>query len=173
MIYITRVELVHFKSFGGTVEIPLLPGFTVVTGPNGSGKSNILDGLLFALGLSSSKGMRADRLPDLVNQSHASRSRSTVETTVSATFAIDGEDLFGGAEGSEALTAESSEESNEKLTLGPTPAQSPTPDRPATGTSPMVEWTVTRKLRVTPQGTYTPLITATARPVPSVSYTSS
>jgi len=135
------------------VEIPLLPGFTVVTGPNGSGKSNILDGLLFALGLSSSKGMRADRLPDLVNQSHASRSRSTVETTVSATFAIDGEDLLGS--GSEALTAESSEESSESLTPEPTPAQSPTPDRPAAGTSPRVEWTVTRKLRVTPQGTYT------------------
>ena len=136
LIYIKRVELSHFKSFGGTVDIPLLPGFTVVTGPNGSGKSNILDGLLFALGLSSSKGMRADRLPDLVNQNHASRSRSTVETIVSATFAIEGEG---------AIDLEPAEEDS-------LPEASPSP-RPI-GRNPQ-EWTVTRKLRVTPQGTYT------------------
>jgi len=49
MVHIKRLELSHFKSFGGTTKIPLLPGFTVVSGPNGSGKSNILDALLFAL----------------------------------------------------------------------------------------------------------------------------
>jgi len=174
LIYIKRVELVHFKSFGGTVEIPLLPGFTVVTGPNGSGKSNILDGLLFALGLSSSKGMRADRLPDLVNQSHASRSRSTVETTVSATFAIDAEDLLPADE------EDASEESNLDSTSTPTSTSTSSPDAdspedlktdpkspqsdrttptpsdpPPSESSHRVEWTVTRKLRVTPQGTYT------------------
>ncbi|MDX2096422.1 MAG: AAA family ATPase, partial [Leptolyngbyaceae cyanobacterium bins.59] len=72
-MYIKRIELSNFKSFGGTTPIPLLPGFTVVSGPNGSGKSNILDALLFALGLSSSKGMRAERLPDLVNHSQTTR----------------------------------------------------------------------------------------------------
>ena len=51
------------------MTIPLEEGFTVVTGPNGSGKSNILDGVLFCLGLATSRGMRADRLPDLVNSS--------------------------------------------------------------------------------------------------------
>ena len=49
------------------MTIPLEEGFTVVTGPKGSGKSNILDGVLFCLGLATSRGMRADRLPDLVN----------------------------------------------------------------------------------------------------------
>jgi len=73
MVHIKRLELSHFKSFGGTTKIPLLPGFTVVSGPNGSGKSNILDALLFALGLSSSKGMRAERLPDLVNHNQTQR----------------------------------------------------------------------------------------------------
>ena len=67
--------------------MPLLPGFTVISGPNGSGKSNILDSLLFCLGLASSRGMRAERLPDLVNQNQAKR-RSTVETIVTATFDI-------------------------------------------------------------------------------------
>ncbi len=87
-MFIKSVELSHFKSFGGTTQVPLKDGFTVISGPNGSGKSNILDALLFALGLSSSKGMRADRLPDLVNQSYSTRSRSTLEASVSVTFDI-------------------------------------------------------------------------------------
>lgn len=128
MVYIKQIELSHFKSFGGTTTLPLLPEFTVVTGPNGSGKSNILDALLFALGLSSSKGMRADRLPDLVNSTYASRSRSTVETLVSVTFALD--DWQPEAE-------ETDEEEGTGLQAG------------------MAEWTVSRKLRVTPSGTYT------------------
>lgn len=84
-MHIKRVELSHFKSFGGTTQVPLLPGFTVISGPNGSGKSNILDALLFGLGLASSKGMRADRLPDLVNQGQMSR-RTTSEASVTVTF---------------------------------------------------------------------------------------
>jgi chromosome segregation protein len=84
MVHIKRVELTGFKSFGGTIEIPLKTGFTVISGPNGSGKSNILDGLLFCLGLATSKGMRADRLPDLVNNSRKSK-----ETTVSVTFELE------------------------------------------------------------------------------------
>jgi len=84
MVHIKRLELTNFKSFGGTTAIPLLPGFTVVSGPNGSGKSNILDALLFCLGLSSSKGMRAERLPDLIN--HNQKDRKTKEASVNVTF---------------------------------------------------------------------------------------
>ncbi|MEG4043172.1 chromosome segregation protein SMC [Microcoleus sp. Pol17_C1] len=94
MVHIKRIELTNFKSFGGTTAIPVLPGFTVVSGPNGSGKSNILDALLFCLGLSSSKGMRAERLPDLVNS--AQNKRGTIEASVTATFALEdvGEEWF-------------------------------------------------------------------------------
>ncbi len=108
-MYIKQLELTNFKSFGGTTVIPLLPGFTVISGPNGSGKSNLLDALLFALGLAGSKGMRAERLPDLVNHSQTRRGHSVVETRVTVTFALDAE----------------------------------------------TEWRVTRRLRVTKQGTYT------------------
>ncbi|MGV2828364.1 chromosome segregation protein SMC [Myxosarcina sp. GI1(2024)] len=87
MVHIKRIELSHFKSFGGTTKIPILPGFTVVSGPNGSGKSNILDALLFCLGLASSKGMRADRLPDLINHKQISNGNGkAAETIVSVTF---------------------------------------------------------------------------------------
>ncbi|MFN9599121.1 MAG: ATP-binding protein, partial [Dolichospermum sp.] len=88
MVYVKRVELTNFKSFGGTTSVPLLPGCTVISGPNGSGKSNILDALLFCLGLSSSKGMRAERLPDLVNNAQKHQGRSALEASVTVTFDI-------------------------------------------------------------------------------------
>ncbi|HNA72745.1 MAG TPA: AAA family ATPase, partial [Candidatus Obscuribacter sp.] len=64
---IKEIELDNFKSFGKQTLVPLLDGFTTISGPNGSGKSNIIDSLLFALGLSSTRTMRAERLPDLLN----------------------------------------------------------------------------------------------------------
>ena len=88
MVYINQVEFENFKSFGGNVRIPLEEGFTVVTGPNGSGKSNILDGILFCLGLASSRGMRAERLPDLINNSKVKEGKSS-ETSVSVKFNIE------------------------------------------------------------------------------------
>lgn len=90
MVHVKRLELSRFKSFGQTTQIPLLPGFTVVSGPNGSGKSNILDALLFALGLANSRGMRAERLPDLVNNSQ-NNGKGRAETTVKVTFELDDE----------------------------------------------------------------------------------
>ncbi|HLP88119.1 MAG TPA: chromosome segregation protein SMC [Nostocaceae cyanobacterium] len=128
MVHIKRVELTNFKSFGGTTSVPLLPGFTVISGPNGSGKSNILDALLFCLGLSSSKGMRADRLPDLVNNNQTPKGRSSVEASVTVTFDLSDE---ASRKDAEALR----EEGEEKPIL--------------------TEWSVTRRLRVTAQGTYT------------------
>lgn len=95
MVFIKRIELEHFKSFGKRTVIPLQPGFTVISGPNGSGKSNILDGILFCLGLASSRGMRAERLPDLVNLNHQENNR-ILETVVSVVFSLDdsqGEEL--------------------------------------------------------------------------------
>lgn len=66
---VTKISLRNFKSFSKKVEIPLNPGFTVITGPNGSGKSNIIDSILFCLGLSTStRQLRAERLSDLISE---------------------------------------------------------------------------------------------------------
>ena len=65
-MYISEVVLDGFKSFGQTTRIPFYEDFTVVTGPNGSGKSNIIDGVLFALGLARTRGIRAQKLTDLI-----------------------------------------------------------------------------------------------------------
>ena len=65
-VYLKRVDLENFKSFGGKVSIPLMEGYMAITGPNGSGKSNITDAILFVLGPKSSKAMRAGKLTDLI-----------------------------------------------------------------------------------------------------------
>ena len=147
-MYVKRVELTNFKSFGGTTPIPLLPGFTVISGPNGSGKSNLLDALLFCLGLAGSKGMRAERLPDLVNHSQTTRGRSTVEAAVTTTFDLSDEldllNTLGKPEGEEVeLTSNQNGHINGNGNVN------------GASNTPNTEWSVTRKLRVTQQGTYT------------------
>ncbi|MFB6121981.1 MAG: chromosome segregation protein SMC [Haloferacaceae archaeon] len=65
-MHIKELVLDNFKSFGRKTRIPFYEDFTVVTGPNGSGKSNIIDGVLFALGLARTRGIRAEKLTDLI-----------------------------------------------------------------------------------------------------------
>jgi len=65
-MHIKALILDGFKSFGRPTRIPLYEDFTVITGPNGSGKSNIIDGVLFALGLAKTRGIRAEKLTDLI-----------------------------------------------------------------------------------------------------------
>ncbi len=111
------------------MSIPLEEGFTVVTGPNGSGKSNILDGVLFCLGLATSRGMRADRLPDLVN-SGVLKAGKSAETVVSVKF-----DLTD-------WKPDVAEEGMEPTNEGPWIKHG------------QKEWIVSRRLRVMPGGSY-------------------
>ncbi len=164
-MHVKRIELTNFKSFGGTTAVPILNGFTVISGPNGSGKSNLLDAILFCLGLAGSKGMRAERLPDLVNQAQAGRSR-TVEAAVTVTFDLSADadlwEIVSKAGEGEELVAKPMEP-----TVAANGAAAPmlevveleAPDTngrlPDYVEGPVKEWSVTRKLRVTQQGTYT------------------
>jgi len=66
-LYITHLEIDNFKSFARKTKIPFFEGFTVISGPNGSGKSNIIDSILFVLALSGARGLRAEKLTDLIN----------------------------------------------------------------------------------------------------------
>ncbi|MEF8830841.1 MAG: chromosome segregation protein SMC [Halobacteriales archaeon] len=65
-MHITELVLDDFKSFGRKTHIPLYEDFTTISGPNGSGKSNIIDAVLFALGLARTRGIRAEKLTDLI-----------------------------------------------------------------------------------------------------------
>ncbi|MFM8661573.1 MAG: AAA family ATPase, partial [Cyanobium sp.] len=139
MVHINQVELHQFKSFGGSMTIPLEQGFTVVTGPNGSGKSNILDGVLFCLGLASSRGMRAERLPDLINSAML-RAGKAAETVVSVRFDL-------------------RDWQPDEAEAGLEPPEEGPWIRPG-----QTEWTVTRRLRVAPGGTYASSFSADGSP---------
>jgi len=139
LVYINQVELAQFKSFGGAMAIRLEPSFTVITGPNGSGKSNILDAVLFCLGLASSRGMRAERLPDLINSATV-RQGKAAETVVSVRF-----DLSDWQ---------------------PDPAEAglePPEEGPWIQTG-QKDWTVSRRLRLAPGGTYSSTYSADGVP---------
>ena len=138
MVYINQVEFENFKSFGGRVKIPLEEGFTVVTGPNGSGKSNILDGILFCLGLASSRGMRAERLPDLINTSKVKEGKAS-ETFVSVKFNIEDWSPRDDIPPMELEEEDISLKKDQK------------------------EWIVSRKLRLMPGGSYASTYTSDGR----------
>ncbi|MEM0360032.1 MAG: AAA family ATPase [Candidatus Diapherotrites archaeon] len=80
MAELKELRLKNFKSFK-KATIPFRKGFTAIIGPNGSGKSNILDAILFVLGSTSMKSLRAGRISGLINNS-AGESYGKVEIVV-------------------------------------------------------------------------------------------
>lgn len=121
------------------MTIPLQEGFTVVTGPNGSGKSNILDAVLFCLGLATSRGMRAERLPDLINSAML-REGKAAETSVTVRFDLGDWQPDNAEDGLDV------------------PEQGPWLQRGQR------DWSVTRRLRVAPGGTYSSSFSADGVP---------
>ncbi len=87
-MYIKALEIDHFKSFANDMTIPFLQGFTTVSGPNGSGKSNIIDSVLFALGFSGSRTLRAEKLSDYISLHNSKRNDAYVKVT----FGLEGKD---------------------------------------------------------------------------------
>ena len=88
-MYIKEIEFDNFKSFGKKVKIPLFNDFTAVSGPNGSGKSNIVDGIIFALGLSGSRTMRAEKLTDLIFNGNGSGGKCKETDSAQVTIKFD------------------------------------------------------------------------------------
>ncbi|MGH9980052.1 MAG: AAA family ATPase [Nitrososphaeraceae archaeon] len=84
MVFIKKVEIYGFKSFGfKNTVINLNNGLIAVTGPNGSGKSNVLDAIMFALGENSPKALRVDKFQSLF---HDTQNKSHKLVRVSITF---------------------------------------------------------------------------------------
>src|SRR6056297_1611125 len=92
-MYIDEIVLENFKSFGGTTRIPFYEDFTTISGPNGSGKSNIIDAVLFSLGLARTSGMRAEKLTDLIyNPSHDGEGETAGPREASVEVVLNNED---------------------------------------------------------------------------------
>ena len=65
-MYIERLHLKGFKSFGTPQELIFSRGLTAIVGPNGSGKSNLLDALRWVLGDGGLQRLRIARQGDLL-----------------------------------------------------------------------------------------------------------
>lgn len=91
---IQEIEIDNFKSFARPTKIQFLEGFTAITGPNGSGKSNVIDSVLFCLGLSNSKALRAEKLTDLINHNTGKReAKVTIRFGGGKTIGPDGAEI--------------------------------------------------------------------------------
>lgn len=96
-MYIKEIKLRNFKTFKRE-SIPLSDEFIVISGPNGSGKSNIIDAIIFCLGLSSSRAIRAFKATDVI---HKHKGRDADEAEVSIVF--DNSDKKFPADGQEVV----------------------------------------------------------------------
>lgn len=65
-MHLIEMELYGFKSFAKRTHIRFSEDITALVGPNGSGKSNIVDGIMWALGESSVKQLRGNKMEDVI-----------------------------------------------------------------------------------------------------------
>jgi len=66
VVRLDRITMQGFKSFANRITIPFPDGFNCICGPNGSGKSNVIDAVMFVLGTSSARSIRAQKLQNLL-----------------------------------------------------------------------------------------------------------
>lgn len=65
-MYLQRLEIAGFKSFGDRVKLDLEPGVSAIVGPNGSGKSNIAEAIRWVLGERAGRVLRATKTEELI-----------------------------------------------------------------------------------------------------------
>ena len=74
-----------FKSFANETTVHFREEITGVVGPNGSGKSNIIDAIRWVLGEQKSKGLRLDKMIDVIFNGTKNKKKANM-AQVSLTF---------------------------------------------------------------------------------------
>jgi chromosome segregation protein len=65
-MYLSKLEIVGFKSFAHKTILRFNDGITAVVGPNGCGKSNIIDAIRWAIGEQKASVLRSDKMENVI-----------------------------------------------------------------------------------------------------------
>lgn len=65
-MYLRRLEIAGFKSFGSRVKLDFRPGISAIVGPNGSGKSNVAEAIRWVMGEQNVRSLRLSKTEDLI-----------------------------------------------------------------------------------------------------------
>ncbi|MGA9120673.1 MAG: chromosome segregation protein SMC [Bacteroidota bacterium] len=65
-MYLSKLEIVGFKSFAQKVNLVFDSGISAIVGPNGCGKTNIVDAIRWVLGEQRYSALRSDKMEDVI-----------------------------------------------------------------------------------------------------------
>lgn len=65
-MYLSKLEMVGFKSFGLKTDLEFTDGVTAIVGPNGCGKTNVVDAIRWVLGEQKTSMLRADSMDQVI-----------------------------------------------------------------------------------------------------------
>jgi len=65
-MYLSKIEILGFKSFAHKVNLTFDAGITAIVGPNGCGKTNVVDAIRWALGEQRPTTLRSDKMEDVI-----------------------------------------------------------------------------------------------------------
>jgi len=69
-MYLSKLEIIGFKSFAQKVNLVFDSGISAIVGPNGCGKTNIVDAIRWVLGEQRYSALRSDKMEDVHLQRH-------------------------------------------------------------------------------------------------------
>jgi chromosome segregation protein len=65
-MYLSKLEILGFKSFAQRVNLDFDSGISAIVGPNGCGKTNIVDAIRWVLGEQRYSALRSDKMEDVI-----------------------------------------------------------------------------------------------------------